>query len=76
MRFLLAGQVGFDEPAKLIFSIGRALILAGLAVFFHTDQNPLDGTAACGSLISPQLIGQAVEEVRFHKSWILLCEKR
>jgi hypothetical protein len=76
VRFLLAGEVGFDEPAKLIFSIGRALVLAGLAVFFHTDQNPLDGAAARGSLISHQLTGQAVEEVRFHESWILFCEKR
>ena len=60
----------------LIFCIRNALILAALIVFFDTDQNPLDCTAARSRLIHHKLIGQAVEETRFHESWTICRWKK
>jgi hypothetical protein len=40
--------------------------MAALAMFLHTHQNPLDGTAARCILVLLELIGLSVEETCFH----------
>jgi hypothetical protein len=51
-------------------------MLVSLAMFLHTHQNPLDGTAAGRTLVRFELISQAVEEARFHESLIIRGWKR
>jgi len=73
---LLAGKVAFYQPSELIFCFGSALILAALAVFLDTDQNPLDCAAAGSTLVYLKLISQAVEETRFHENLTICRLKR
>jgi hypothetical protein len=51
-------------------------MLTTLTVFFDTNQNPLDCTAAGSTLVCLELIGQAVEEARFHENLTMYRWKR
>ena len=45
-------------------------------MFLDADQNPLDCAVVGSTLVYFELIGQAVEETRFHESWTICRWKK